>query len=1003
MNKKLMIFLYLCLLCFSQIVNAKSMSLNGDWQFNTFLGDGSAYRQISVQAQDIVIDNSQTNLVKAHGNWKLRTEPERDSQQWGQDYLKFNYWQASRDIRVEFNYPNIKPGYYEHFVFYPFGANLNMRYSVHHANGVDEHYISQRNKTGQWVSLGIYQIDDPAKSRILVSSNASQPGVADAVMLRPVSAEAWHQAQQKKAMVMQPSFDDSQWHRLTVPGHWGMLNQYSSYTGKGWYRKQVFLDSDWQAEKNERIWLQFDGVYHLAKVYLNGQYIGQHRGGFTPFEFDVTEHIKAGQQNLLAVQADNSKIVGATWNWGGIIRDVNLRKTKDTRITYQYIHAEPDLNKGDADLTLKMRVKNYADEVKSLTLKADVLRASDTPLTQMKTSIKLAANSEKTIVLKSKLTPEQVALWHFDRPNLYQLSSQVFENEKLLSQRTDRFGIRKVELTDSQMLLNGEAVRIGGFNRISDHRYWGSSEALELLKQDIRLMKDAGANFMRIMHGTQNKKLIELCDENGILIFEEVNVRTLTNPEFQAPDYEVNRQWLREMIERDINHPSIIGWSVGNELKDHYRYAQQMIAYVKNELDPHRLVTNVSNTGYRDGDSADNDPLGFSDLMMQNIYQKDPERVVTTLAERWPNRPLFISEYGLGRFTTPSLDNDYPNFASWHEMIRGRNTHVIGTSIWSFNDYRSGYSQTLEEDNRAWGLVNAWRQKRRAYKRVQAEMSPLKAVKMLNFNLAEKQAEVVLDPRNADDYPAYRMQDYRLHWQLVNQRGELLEAYQQKLPTLSPASKDLHRKLSWQTEKAEIFALQLQIKSSNGFIRYQDSWPIKAPLSPKIVEVETSNNQIRVHLAPQADASEFQLNYRILGGEWQQTEQTIDPIITINNVEKGAQYQLKANAINDYASTAAKQLQTVTAKGAQLAPRIWFQMIRDKRLIIGFTGHISDQQYQLEYGLDPNQFTHSERLYARGMITAELADMRGVIYYRLRRVTEQGTSQWSSIKQIKHL
>ena len=193
---------------------------------------------------------------------------------------------------------------------------------------------------------------------------------------------------------------------------------------------------------------------------------------------------------------------------------------------------------------------------------------------------------------------KDVTLWHFDKPYLYACSSIIKEGKIELNTRTDKFGIRKVEVTPTQFLLNGEPVRLAGFNRVSDHRYWGSSEPQSLINQDVDLMKNAGANFMRIMHGTQNEKLISRCDEKGILLFEEVNVRELSNPEFVAPDYTIAKQWLKEMIERDCNHASIVGWSVGNELSDHYDYAQKMISYVKSELDPHRLVTCVSNTGY---------------------------------------------------------------------------------------------------------------------------------------------------------------------------------------------------------------------------------------------------------------------------------------------------------------------------------------------------------------------------------------------------------------------
>ena len=165
-----------------------------------------------------------------------------------------------------------------------------------------------------------------------------------------------------------PEYNDSSWADLTVPGHWGMLNQYSSYTGKGWYRKTFELPAGWSSKSDERIRLKFDAVYHVARIFLNGKFIGMHRGGFTPFEFDVTNQLNYKGSNTLAVEADNNFLVGATYNWGGIIRDVHLVKNKDVRINYQYVHAEPDLKTGKATLHIKVRVENNSAADRSLSL-----------------------------------------------------------------------------------------------------------------------------------------------------------------------------------------------------------------------------------------------------------------------------------------------------------------------------------------------------------------------------------------------------------------------------------------------------------------------------------------------------------------------------------------------------------------------------------------------------------------------------------------------------------
>ena len=976
----------------------QKLSLNGNWKFNTFLGDGSNYRDISPTHNDIIIDNSNTELLVINGNWELSTTAERESRFWGSNYLTRYFKDVDLSKNVQFHYPKLTTGYYEHFIYYPFKVSLHSKINIKHLEGTTTRYISQRNRPGHWISLGIFKLDSAQDPYIEVTGIDKRSVAVDAVMLRPISQFAFLQAEKNKKSAHLVTTQDHNWHNLKVPGHWGMINQYSTYTGKGWYRKAFKTPSDWQAKPNEKLRLTFDGVYHIANVYLNGQYLGRHQGGFTPFEFDVTNKVNFKENNILAVEADNSAIVGATWNWGGIIRDVTLIKNEDVRIKYQYIHAEPDLESGTAKLTVRVRVENSAKIDRKLTFNAHVNK--EEILTHLEHNFSVPANSIQEFELTSQLNKQQVKLWHFDRPHLYNLQSTISENGKILHSSKERFGIRKISLTDSQMLLNGEPVRIGGYNRISDHRYWGSSEPLELLEQDIDLMKNAGANFMRIMHGTQNKKLIELCDEKGILIFEEANIRELTNPEFVAPEYTMNKQWIREMIERDINHPSIIGWSVGNELTDHYIYAKKMINYVKSELDPYRLVTSVSNTGYLKNDSPENDPLGFSDLMMQNIYQKDPEQVITTITERWPNKPLFISEYGLGRFSNASLDNDYTNFAQWHEMIRGRNTHVIGTSQWSFNDYRSGYSQTLEEENRAWGLITNWRKKRRAYTTFQQELSPVKSLTLANINKNTGYAKVNILVRDIQDYPSYTMDGYHLEWQIKDIQGNVIDKNTILLPTLTPQSKLWEGSIQWNSNKGKAHELLVQVLSTNGYTRSTHTHVFNLPSTPKIKAVITGDKTFRVIFDKEFSGKEYYVKYRTKTGEVSITPKTINNHIDVTNLDSNQLYQVELIAINALGESKPSNSVTVSPNGKSLPPIIWEAMSRDNKLIVGFSGAAGDDSYQVRYGYQKDMLNLNETTTSRGMITANIAPKTQQIFFQLKRINQGSESKWSIIRRV---
>lgn len=984
----------------------QSYVLSGDWKFNTFLGDGSNYRDISPTDKDIIIDNTDTDLVELNGDWKIGKEGARGSRQWGNSHVY--HWSKNNDHshNAKYYFPeNLAAGYYEHFIYYPFGFGLHNTFAVKHSGGLTKHDINQRNRDGQWVSLGIYHIDAHKKHYVSAAPSSKSQVIIDAVMLRPIDEKAYLQAEKNKASAPLITVDDSTWYDLKVPGHWGMINKYSTYTGKGWYRKHFELPNDWQIKKNEKLRLHFEGVYHFATVYLNGEYVGSHQGGFTPFEIDITDAVNTKGNNILAVQADNSPMVGATWNWGGIIRDVSLVKTQDARVTYQYIHAEPDLKKGTAALTVKVRIENVSSDNRTFNFSGDISYAGEQAvLTNLHSQVEVAANSIKEFELTSALSKEQVKLWHFDRPNLYHLTSRISENDKVVHTKKDRFGIRKIELTETQMLLNGDPVRIGGYNRVSDHRYWGSSEPYELLAKDVELMKNAGANFMRIMHGTQNKKLIELCDEKGILLFEEINVRELNNPEIVAPDYLITKQWAKEMVERDINHPSIIGWSVGNELSHHYQYVETMVKYVKEELDPHRLVTNVSNTGYYKNDTAENDPLGLSDLMMQNIYQKDPEKVITTIAERWPNRPLFVSEYGLGRFENASLDNDYPNFNSWHEMLRGRNTHVVGTSIWSFNDYRSAYAQTLEEENRSWGIVNAWRQKRRGYATLQKGLSPVKDFELTQIDLNSSQAHVEFMVRGAKDYPSYRMQGYQLSWQLLDAKGEVLAEHHKDLPLLTPSSGRWSDTIHWSADVTkQVSQLAVKLLSTNGFTRYTYTHDFTVPKQAEIENLltgvdDSGNQKVRVFIGDQKPGTQYFAKLTQQNGQIYKSKTTIDPYIELDLPNNAGDASVVLVAINGAGEGKPSRPARVKASKQLLPPVIWHSMIRDQKFILGFDGKIDDKSYRLRYGESADKLDKISTTSGRGMIVADLADGQKTVYYQLQRTTGKTNSSWTPVQ-----
>ncbi|WP_343330797.1 glycoside hydrolase family 2 TIM barrel-domain containing protein [Polaribacter staleyi] len=982
----------------SAFPDTNKMILSGDWKFNTIYGMGSNPLNIQEQPNDIVIDNNDKTKVEIKGSWKTKKVGGRGSVFYGEDYLVRNF----KKEEAANNYVRFKPtikktGYYEALIKYPFASHLTAQVNINHSEGKTSEYVSQRTDCGQWISLGIFTFKASENNYIELTAITDGEVAADAVLFRPISAEKYKEAKEQPNQVYLPDYNDSDWHHLKVPGHWGMINSYSNYNGLGWYRKEFQLPSSWNANSNEKIRLQFDGVYHVAKVYVNGQFIGKHRGGFTPFEFDVAAHLNFNGKNTIAVEVDNRNKVGATWNWGGIIRDVYLIKNNNVRINNQYIHATPNLEKGTANLKLKVRLENNSSEVKNIAIHS-VISKNGKILTLNKT-IEVAAHKTVDAILEGNLEAKNVKLWHFDYPELYRLETTILEGKSVIDNKENNFGIRKVEVTDSKLLLNGEPVRLGGFNRVSEHRYWGSSEPLEVLEKDVDLMKEAGANFMRIMHGTQNEKLIELCDKKGILIFEEVNVRDLTNPEFTAPHYPLVKDWIKGMVERDWNHPSIIGWSVGNELSNHYEYAKTTMDYVR-EMDPNRLVTCVSNSGQKSFSNRKTDPNTEVDIIMHNMYrwQGEPQVIIDKLRSEWPDKPIFISEYGFDPYPTTSLDGDQQIFSDWNEHWRGKNEFVIGGSLWTFNDYRSGYAATSQEENRVWGLINVWRQKRRMFHRVAKEFSPIKNIDVKNLHIANNKAKVEIPIRGLNDYPSYSLTDYKLKWNFRATDGTIVEEKSQDLPNIHPADKVWQGEITWGKLPDELLDLRIQLVSPTGYVRYEKVIPFSTPKSPVITGIDLGDKSVRVLFEKVPGATEYVVYYTNDNNKTVASFKTITNAIEIERLSNDKEYTFSVVAINGKGESKTPNAIKGTPNGKPLAPKIWDAFITDNKAVIGYTSEFDDTFYTVKYGTTKENLNKEFKSNVRGMMTIDL-ESTSPIYFKIQRENNGQKSNWSTISK----
>lgn len=574
--------------------------------------------------------------------------------------------------------------------------------------------------------------------------------------------------------------------KVDVPHCFSTDKRYESFTGTVWYRKPF----TWKPTTGKRVILHFDAAYYKTYVWLNDQKVGEHEGGYTPFSFDVTDFLKDGS-NLLAVSVNNNTwkpgtVPGAKdhnevnnsfmgWtNYGGLIRPVYLTIEPEVYAENVKIEAIPDLEKGTAVIKTKFRIRNASKKATSPKTGHSVFLKDKPIVLKWKTKPATIQPGETGIIeSETQLTAAQVKLWNLDDPNLYQL--KAFTETDTISAN---FGIRKTEIKNAQLLLNGKPLRLAGGNRVVDYPELGSTEPDWLIEKDFRLMKEAGMEFQRLTHYTPSEHFYDLADKYGMLIISEAGNWQLTPGQMNNDSIRTKfRSQFKEMAERDWNHPSIIAYSVGNEYyslgEAGQRWTKDMIAYAR-ELDATRLYTFATMFLNSLPKKPEDEASQYVDFVSTNTYGNHA-KALDHIHTLYPEKPILISEWGVraddkGEFWRGKKRADVHDFEESEvaqakhvsdiaAIIRQR-SYVIGASWWTYNDYQSRHQGTNPNGYRPWGIVRPDRTPRPAYKTYQREMSPL-TVEKVNFktgDLGLHQLTLKVSARN--DFPSYAIEGY---------------------------------------------------------------------------------------------------------------------------------------------------------------------------------------------------------------------------------------------------
>jgi beta-galactosidase len=475
-------------------------------------------------------------------------------------------------------------------------------------------------------------------------------------------------------------FDDSSWSAVELPHTWNVQdgqdggNNY--FRGTGWYRRRFKAQTAWA---DRQVYLQFDGVNRRADVYLNGHLLGTHLGGFARFRFDATPYVKPSAENVVAVKVNNegngiAPTVADFTFFGGIYRGVSLLVTNRVQVeTLDYaspgvylkqVRVSPER----ADLAVTVKLSNHERQAAGLRIRTLIVDAKGATFKETESSSKLDADSKGQVV--QRLSLERPRLWDGLRdPYLYKVYVEVYEKGVLRDRVEQPLGLRSFSIDPNDgFFLNSRYLNLHGVCRHQDrlNKGWAISDADE--REDFALIREMGANAIRVAHYQQSQLWYSLADEQGAVMWAEI---PFVGDAIDSPLFFDNaKEQTRELIRQNYNHPSIMFWGIGNETRQ--PAADTLLSQLAVEVrleDPTRPSTYASDQAGEDTKNWHTDLLAFN--RYYGWYSRstgDFAAWVDGAHEQFPRSPIGISEYGAGAsIRQHELNPKHPDPAGhWH-------------------------------------------------------------------------------------------------------------------------------------------------------------------------------------------------------------------------------------------------------------------------------------------------------------------------------------------------
>jgi beta-galactosidase len=597
------------------------------------------------------------------------------------------------------------------------------------------------------------------------------------------------------------------WQQVTVPHTWQTLGRNPEYAGVAWYRLEVFAPAAWQSRF---VQIEFEAVFHTAHVFLNGRPAGEHIGkGYTEFRCGLSPYLQFAQTNILLVRVENSfsntmlpRLQSFDWtNDGGIYRPARLLVTPPVFIERLEIDAVPNFETNVAQVAVRAIVRNTLPRDQSVRL-SGLIQREGSPEKQNLIPEKLAriAAADTQVIALPPVSIASPALWHFDAPHLYAAAITLIVGGDTHT-LSDTFGIRRFEARGTSFYLNGERVVLMGVERMAgSHPEFGMAEPTEWIEANHRDMKELNCVFTRV-HWPQDRRVLDFCDRNGILMQEEVpawgpDTFAGIDAHLQAQLTANGLEQLRELIASHRNHPCIVSWGLCNEVDGKNPIARAFataLAAEARKLDPSRLLTYASNSLLQ---RPEDDIAAAFDFISSNEYYGSwypggPNELgahIADLRRAFPSKPLVISEYGWCECQEkiPPGDENRAKIIEEHTQVIRESGEIAAAIYFDYNDYRTivGDHGAGALRQRVHGVVDVYSRRKPSFEMLRSQASPIES---LALQSAGDHLELQLF--TASRLPAYTLRGYTARWLFFGYDDLPMEGKIDSLPDLAPGSK----------------------------------------------------------------------------------------------------------------------------------------------------------------------------------------------------------------------